>query len=82
MKSAFLDINDVLKDLEQECSKEVEMKKVEVVTSQTKLTIMKTSTVVVSSQLVQIDEVRINDRRSMSVQKQDKQEEEVKQETK
>ena len=82
MKSAFLDLNDVLKDLEQECSKEVEMKKVEVVTSQTKLTIMKTSTVVVSSQLVQIDEVRINDRRSMSVQKQDKQEEEVKQETK
>ena len=50
-KSAFLDLNDVLKDLEQECDREEETKKVES-TTQTKLTIKKTTTVVVSREVV------------------------------
>ncbi len=80
-KSAFLDLNDVLKDLEQECDREEETKKVES-TTQTKLTIKKTTTVVVSREIFKIDEVPKNDRRSMSVQKHDKEEEVKEEETK
>jgi len=80
-KSAFLDLNDVLKDLEQECDREEETKKVEL-TTQTKLTIKKTTTVVVSREIFKIDEVPKNDRRSMSVQKHDKEEEVKEEETK
>ena len=53
-KSAFLDLTVVLKDLDEQCDREEETKKVES-TSQTKLTIEKTTTVVVSREVIQID---------------------------
>jgi len=67
-KSAFLDLSNVLRDLDEECNKEEEEGKKVLTKIQTKLTIQKTTSVVIKQEVVQIDlPSNKNEKRSSSV---------------